>query len=150
MPIDQSYNYRKINDKLTTSGVVNEAILKTLSDSGYDLVINLLPPDNQHAILSEQQIVTAQGIEYINIPVDFDAPQVQELETFFEVMSQVGEKKIHIHCAANWRVSAFYGAYAVSNGIWTIEQANDLIRSLWSLPDYSEWVALMAPYGIEG
>ncbi|HCK32286.1 MAG TPA: hypothetical protein DHW10_01965 [Rhodospirillaceae bacterium] len=75
---------------------------------------------------------------------------MQELETFFEVMSQVGEKKIHIHCAANWRVSAFYGAYAVSNGIWTIEQANDLIRSLWSIQDYPEWVKLLVPYGIVG
>ena len=43
MSIEDAYNFRRINDRLTTSGLVSVAQLHDLRREGYDAVINLLP-----------------------------------------------------------------------------------------------------------
>ena len=73
----------------------------------------------------------SQGIEYIDIPVDFKQPRPSDFSRFSEALDRVREKKVHAHCAANYRVSAFYSLYLVSRGLWSAEQAMEFIRSVW-------------------
>ena len=44
---------------------------------------------------------------YIHIPVDFQNPTVQDFDTFCTVMEQLKDVPVHVHCIANYRVSAF-------------------------------------------
>ena len=74
MDIEASYNFRRITEKLTTSGIVQPDGLKALRAQGYEVVINLLPDTGRNAIPNERDIVESQGIEYIYIPVDFKQP----------------------------------------------------------------------------
>ena len=32
-------------------------------------------------------------------------------------------EKVHVHCAANYRVTAFYSVYALERGLWTEDEA---------------------------
>ena len=73
MTIEDSYNFRRISEQVTTSGVVSAAQLGELRGEGYDAVINLLPASNEHAVKDEARIVRDQGLDDVYIPVDFDA-----------------------------------------------------------------------------
>ena len=139
MSIEQSYNFRKVSDELTSSGVLDANGLNSLQALGYEVLIDLLPSSHQQANPEERKIVESQGVEYIHIPVDFSEPKVEELRYFYNIMDRVGGKKVHMHCAANWRVSAFYSAYAFSKGVWSERRALEFITDLWDPREYSVW-----------
>jgi protein tyrosine phosphatase (PTP) superfamily phosphohydrolase (DUF442 family) len=144
MGIEGSYNFRRINDRVTTSGVVGEKILSNLRNEGYDALINLLPGDNDYAVPGEDEIVGEQGLHYVYIPVDFAAPSQADFDAFVKAMDEMGNKTVHVHCAANFRVSAFYSLYAMRNGWWTEAQADEHIRSIWNPEQYPAWEMFIA------
>ena len=139
MSIEQAYNFCAINDAVATSGILNEDQLSELRASGYEAVINLLPRDSKYAIQNEEEIVTAQGVEYIYIPVDFSAPTEQEYAEFTGVMKCWQGRKVLVHCAANYRVSAFYAMYAYEHLGWSAARARAHIESIWQPGEYPPW-----------
>ncbi len=74
-------------------------------------MINLAMPNSENVIPEEGHIVTAHKMTYIHIPVPFDAPHIEHLKTFIEIMNGVRNKKTWIHCVVNKRVSAFLFQY---------------------------------------
>lgn len=148
MTITNSYNYRQLSVRHSSSGVVGANRLKGLAAEGYETVINLLPNNNEHAVASEQQTVETQGLNYVYIPVDWNSPSLDNYQQFTAAMQEISDQKIHIHCAANWRVSGFYGAYALSQNVWTVEQAKIHIQGLWQPSDYPQWQGLLAKLGL--
>ena len=139
MGIEASYNFRKISDRLTTSGIVRPDELNALQAQGYQVVINLLPDTSEHAVANERDVVESQGIEYVHIPVDFKQPTPSDFLKFSRTLDRVHEKTVHVHCAANYRVSAFYSLYLVSREVWSAEQAMEFIRSIWQPTEYPGW-----------
>jgi uncharacterized protein (TIGR01244 family) len=142
MSIEDSYNFRRVNDDLTTSGVVSTAQLGDLQREGYDAVINLLP-DRQNDVDDEARIVRDQGLDYVYIPVDFEQPTRADLEAFVEAMDARAGRKVHVHCAANYRVSAFYSLYALRRGLCSEEEADELLQSVWDPAEFPVWMAFM-------
>jgi len=59
----------------------------------------------------EAASVSRLGITYIHIPVDFQNPTDQNFEQFCSVMEQLKKVPVHVHCIANYRVSAFFYRY---------------------------------------
>jgi uncharacterized protein (TIGR01244 family) len=137
--IDESYNFRRINERLTTSGVVSDAQLRALHAEGYDAVINLLPDDHPQAVADEARIVRDQGLDYVHIPVNFDAPVHGDFEAFAAELDARADQELHVHCAANFRVSAFYGLYALRRGLCTEPEADALVHDLWDPAQYPVW-----------
>ena len=144
MDIQASHNFRRITNRLTTSGIVRPDGLKALRAQGYEVVVNLLPDTSEYAIPNERDAIEAQGIEYIHIPVDFKQPTSSDFLKFSEALDRVNEKKLHVHCAANYRVSAFYSLYLVSRGVWDAEQAMEFIRSIWQPTEHPGWSDFIA------
>jgi protein tyrosine phosphatase (PTP) superfamily phosphohydrolase (DUF442 family) len=142
--IEDAYNFRRIDDRVTTSGFVSEAQLGGLRDEGYDVVINLLPDDNDRAVVEERAILEAQGIEHVHIPVDFAAPTTADFERFVAAMDAHAGDTVHVHCAANYRVTAFYALYALRSGAWSQADADALVRSVWDPAEHPDWAELMA------
>ncbi len=139
MGAEQSYNFRRISENLTTSGVVGEDNLRELGAEGYQLVVNLLPNDSQYAVAGEKEIVEEQGIRYVYIPVDFSRPSLEDFSAFSAALDAAGDVKAHVHCAANFRVSAFYSLYARRAGTMTDAEAEALISSLWRPDENPGW-----------
>ena len=143
---DQIYNFREIDEKVSTSGLLNELQLSELSSSGYEMVINLLPNETEYAVKNEKEIVEAQGIEYRYIPVDFENPKEQDYYSFVNAIRSGEGKKILIHCAANFRVTAFFGIYAYEHLGWSSSKALELIASVWKPEEHSPWEMFISNY----
>ena len=50
-------------------------------------------------------------MEYLNIPVDFTNPTEADFTAFAAAMNARAGQAVHVHCAANYRVSAFMLRY---------------------------------------
>jgi len=141
--IEHSYNFRRVDQRLTTSGLATVEQLAGLRGEGYDAVINLLPDEYEHAVPDEAAIVRDQGLDYAYLPVDFEAPAHSDFEAFSHAMDEHDGQTLHVHCAANYRVSAFYGLYAVRHGLWSAADADAFVQDVWDPSDYPAWRAFI-------
>jgi uncharacterized protein (TIGR01244 family) len=142
--ISDAYNFRRISDQLTTSGLVRAANVAAIGKEGYGLLINLLPADSEWALANEDELVTSQGVRYVHIPVDFDNPLAEEFDAFATALDDAPDGKVHAHCAANYRVSAFIGLYQLARGHWTVAEADEFMADLWNPAEHSVWEAFIA------
>ncbi|NKB69153.1 MAG: phosphatase [Candidatus Latescibacteria bacterium] len=139
MPIAEAFNYHRISDQIATSGQPTAAQLRHLAQEGFVAVVNLLPVESKNALPEERSIIEEQGLEYHHIPVDFDDPTEDDFHIFAHTLDQLGDKKVLIHCAANYRVSTFYALYAVHNLQWPEGEALQLIEAVWDPIAYPPW-----------
>ena len=146
MSVQEAYNYRVVDDAISTAGLLSEEQLSELQTGGYEAVINLLPNESEYAIKSEQSIVTGQGVDYLYIPVDFKGPTEQDYSEFVQAMNSCRGKRLLIHCAANYRVSAFYAIYAYEHLGWSAAQAMEHIASIWSPEENPPWDKFISKY----
>ena len=146
MAVSDAYNFRQIDDRLSTAGVLGETQLHELAAEGYQAVINLLPEDSPYAIAAERGIVESQGLGYAYIPVDFAQPTDSDYRKFATAMQAAADKKLMVHCAANYRVSAFYAIYAVEHLDWSPGHAWDFIGATWNIEEHPVWEAFVANY----
>ena len=138
-------NFRELEESLLTAGQPNEAQLADAARQGVKVVINLaLHDDPRYSLADEAHSVRALGMDYIHIPVQFNAPSEQNLRRFFAAMDAYKGEKMLVHCAANYRVSAFVGLYRVLREGWTPDQAFEPMRSVWE-PDavWTQFIASM-------
>ena len=104
-------NYIKINENISTAGQPTEQEFEIILKEGFDVVINLALCSATNALENEDKIVTSLGMTYIHIPVDFENPLLDDLKLFLTLLSSLEGKKIFVHCAKNYRVSAFMYVY---------------------------------------
>ena len=142
--VERAFNFRVVDARVTTSGLVPRYALAELRADGIDAVVDLLPATVDHAVAGEDEIVRGQGIDYVAIPVDFDAPTHDDFAAFVRTMDGHAGRRVHVHCAANYRVSAFYALYAERSGDWTREQADAFVADLWSPAEHPPWAEFMA------
>ncbi len=102
-PID-IYAWRRLDDRLTTSGQPSEEQLIRLRALGVEHVINLGLHTHERALSDEASSVADLGITYTHIPVEFDAPTEEHFVLFCTAMEAIGEAKVHVHCIVNARV----------------------------------------------
>lgn len=125
-------NYRAVDDRLGTSGQPTEAQLADVARAGFMAVINLaLHDDPRYSLADEAGTVRSLGLDYVHIPVQFAAPKQSELLAFFDAMDACAGKKVWVHCAANYRVTAFLGLYRMIRQGWPRERAFELMDGLW-------------------
>ena len=104
-------NYVKINELISTSGQPKIEELELIANEGFEVVINLAIPTTSNALENEDKIVSSLNMSYIHIPVDFENPKVSDLKLFLNILQALGANKVWIHCAKNYRVSAFMYVY---------------------------------------
>lgn len=129
------FNFRRLGPTLATSGQPSEAQFAAVRAAGIGTVINLALADSPGALADEPGTLAALGIDYIHIPVRFDAPAEADFARFCEAMEAIGEAPVLVHCAANYRVSAFLYRYRTDRLGWTHAQARDDVLALWTPND---------------
>jgi protein tyrosine phosphatase (PTP) superfamily phosphohydrolase (DUF442 family) len=105
---DAIYNWRRLDDRITTSGQPTEPQLADIHALGVRHVINLGLHSHEKALPDEAASVSRLGMTYIHIPVDFQNPTDADFAQFCSAMEQSKEVAVHVHCIANYRVSAFF------------------------------------------
>ncbi|GAB4578983.1 MAG: hypothetical protein Fur0022_17200 [Anaerolineales bacterium] len=139
MATEDIYNYRKLNDQLSTAGQPTSAQLQSVAADGFQAVINLATYNPEHSLKDEAGLVQSLGMIYHHIPVDWQNPQESDFAAFETTLQALAGKKILIHCAANYRVTAFYGLYAMKHLGWTEAQADALRVPIWGNALYPAW-----------
>jgi protein tyrosine phosphatase (PTP) superfamily phosphohydrolase (DUF442 family) len=104
-------NFVKISDTLSTSGQPAESDFARMKALGYKTVINLALASSDNAIPTEGDIVTDLEMTYVQIPVQWQNPTIEQFALFAAVMQQQGANKVWVHCALNMRASAFIYLY---------------------------------------
>lgn len=134
-------NYIKINELISTSGQPKIEEFDLIKDEGFEVVINLALCNASNAIENEDKVVTNLGMSYFHIPVDFENTKPSDLKLFINVMQSLGANKVWVHCAKNYRVSAFmyvYHKYVLKTPFENIDLS---IFNIWN-PDKT-WQELM-------
>lgn len=108
---DSIYNWRRLDDRITTSGQPTEAQLAEISALGVRHVINLGLHSHEKALPDEAASAGNLGMTYVHIPVDFKNPTEDDFIQFCSVMTALKDVGVHVHCIANYRVSAFFYRY---------------------------------------
>ncbi len=133
--LSEIQSFRLVDDGLGTAGQPTECQFRTIREAGFDAVINLALPTSDNALANEGSIVTALGMSYVHIPVDFQAPTSQDFRAFCRVMEAFEDRRVFVHCAANMRVSAFVFLYRVLHqGVPRAEAEKDL-HAIWHPDD---------------
>ncbi len=135
-------NYVQLTEKIATSGQLTEEQFGDIAQHGYRAVINLAMPDSTGAMDNEGAIVTSHGLSYFHIPVPFDAPGKEHLAVFLKLMAALEGERVWVHCAKNYRVSAFmFHHQKWMHGLST-EEARPIIYKDWR-PD-KVWQAFLS------
>ncbi|MEQ1731627.1 MAG: protein tyrosine phosphatase family protein, partial [Vicinamibacterales bacterium] len=133
--IEDARNFRRVDETLLTSGQPDEAQLTAASQAGVEVVINLaLHDDPRYSLADERGTVEGLGMTYRHIPVQFGDPSESDLLAFFDAMEEAQGRHVLVHCAANYRVTAFLGLYRRLRHGWPVDRAFELMRTVWA-PD---------------
>lgn len=139
--------WQRLSPEVTTSGRIEDKDVARLAAIGTRHVINLALDDHPEALAGEAPKLAAAGIDYTHIPVPFDAPGEAHYRAFVEAFES-GKKPAHIHCIANWRVSAFLYRYHRERGM-AEAGARALLERQWSPeshdhPAAPKWAAFIS------
>ena len=104
-------NHIKINELISTSGQLKIEEFELIANEGFEVVINLAVPTTSNSLENEDKIVSNLNMSYIHIPVSFENPKISDLKLFLNILQSLGANKVWIHCAKNYRVSAFIYVY---------------------------------------
>jgi protein tyrosine phosphatase (PTP) superfamily phosphohydrolase (DUF442 family) len=124
-------NYLPIGPELGTAGQPGREQFALLRAAGYELVVNLAMPASAGALPDEAELVAAQGMDYVHIPVVWEAPTLADLRRFFEVLDGARRRKVFVHCALNMRVSVFVCLYRVLRLGVPLDAARATVHRIW-------------------
>ena len=116
--------------RLTTSGQPTEAQLARLRDVGVVQVVNLGPHSNKGALQDEPGTIAGLGMDYVYIPVDFEAPIQEDFDNFCQAIES-DNRRTHVHCIYNARVSAFFYRYAAEGRGGDVREAFTQMDGIW-------------------
>lgn len=105
--VENIFNYLRIDERLSSSGQPDAEQLIALKAGGISVIINLAPHSHPKSLPNETELCDDLGLTYINIPVAFDNPLEAQFQQFCAVMKRYENRKVHIHCIVNARVTAF-------------------------------------------
>src|SRR5258708_21827023 len=133
------YNFLPLSAQLLTSGMPTPEQLKSVSEAGVEVVINLALPTSEGAVPNETQLVDSLGMSYVGIPVNWDHPTRESLVEFMDTMDAHRESRILVHCQANFRATAFVTLYRILRLGWTREQAFPDMNRIWNPKQHPIW-----------
>ena len=126
--LDSIKNFLKISDELGTSGQPTAGQFSDIAEAGYEVVINI---DSATAVPEEDELVTSKGMQYIHIPVIWQAPKQSDLDFVFDILDACKGKRVFLHCAANARVSTFVYLYRISRLGVEAAEAGEKLELVW-------------------
>jgi protein tyrosine phosphatase (PTP) superfamily phosphohydrolase (DUF442 family) len=128
-------NYHRVNDRLVTGGHLLDGGTAALKVQGVKVVIDL----RDDSPSDEQERFAEQGIEWINIPVDWRDPKKADFDRFSETMREHQDDHVLVQCAANYRASAMTYLYRVVVEKVPEDEAMADLHAVWDPNDNDTW-----------
>jgi protein tyrosine phosphatase (PTP) superfamily phosphohydrolase (DUF442 family) len=120
-----------ISQTIATSGQPTKEQFSNIASTGYSLIINLATPVSTNWNPQEKTIVQSLGMEYIDIPIDWDNPTLNDFESLANLLDENSDRKIWVHCAKNMRVSAMIYLYHRLRKGYTEEASRRYLEQIW-------------------
>ena len=133
------FNYYPLPEGLGSSGQPSPTQFAAIRAAGFDVVLNLAMPTSENALAEEGRLVSETGMTYVHIPVPWEAPSPAHLKQFVAVVDAMRAQgqDVWVHCAANYRASAFVYKYLTLQHGLSPEQARTPLLTQW-LPQMDE------------
>lgn len=126
-------NFRKNTENLSSAGQPLEDEFKLISNEGFDVVVNIRPDFEMQGLFDEKQIVENLGMKYYQLPMTFNSLNSKVLFNFFNLLEELLEKKILVHCHHNIRVSVLLAFYRIIKLGWEKEKAFEELAKMVDL-----------------
>jgi uncharacterized protein (TIGR01244 family) len=110
-----------VSDRTATGGQPTILQIAALKHAGFRTIVNLRVPSEYDAA-AEEAAAKENGLDYINIPVQRDAPKAEQVDAFLKLMKEA-RPPVFIHCATANRVAAFWMIRRVLVDKWDVEDA---------------------------
>ena len=130
-PVEDVVNYREYSATLSSSGQPTRTQLDAFADAGFERVVFLAFSDHDESLANEDRVVKELGMQYAQIPVDWEAPTVSDFNMFAGLMERAPGKKTLVHCQVNFRASAFSFLYRVLYRDVPIDVAKEDLNGVW-------------------
>jgi protein tyrosine phosphatase (PTP) superfamily phosphohydrolase (DUF442 family) len=127
-------NFLQVSPGLACSGQPDESQLAKIAADGFKVVINLGLSTGKYALADEAASVIRLGLQYYQIPVIFDSPKLADLASFLVIMNKHRDNPTLVHCAVNYRASAFTGLFLFAASTLSHEELATFITQIWK-PD---------------
>lgn len=122
-------NEIQYSSHLITAGQPSEEQFRALAEAGFQRVIFLAFTDHKHAVKNEDRVARSAGLEFVHVPVAWDAPTGDDFDTFAAVMRATD--KTLVHCEVNFRASVFGFLYQVIYLGTPVDEAWSLLTHIW-------------------
>ena len=142
--IENIYNYLRLNESLSSSGMPTPEQLPAIAENGFEVVINLATSKSEGAIPNEKELVESLGVSYFNIPVEWNDPTRENLDEFMGLMEQHKDKKVLVHCQANFRATGFLTLYRILRLGWQKDDAYKDMQRIWDPAEHAVWEQFFA------
>ncbi len=120
-----------ISEFLSTSGQPAADYFSVLADEGFEMVVNLAPPQSHGSLPDEGALVAGRGLIYVNIPVDWDHPDPALFEFFGKLLDDNPTRKTLVHCQVGFRASTFTFLYRVLYLQQSADEALEAVHQVW-------------------
>jgi len=132
-------NYQLIRPGLAFGGQPSAETVERLGEMGFRTIVNLRT--EREGAPAEGEVVRAQGLDYVWVPVTAGTFSLQDVETVERVLDDPEAAPVLLHCASSNRVGAVWGAIQARQGRTRDEVESDTRTA--GLHSPSMWEALL-------
>jgi len=141
-PLETVRNFQIVDETLSSAGQIAYDQIPLLAEEGYEVVVNLAIADERRNG-QEGFLVAQNGLTYVHIPVDWERPELEDVEMFFDVMQANEGRHVFVHCFANMRASAFVYMYRTLVEGVPEEEARATMNEVWDPGEMDQWSTLI-------
>ena len=134
-------NLLRFSSTLMTSGQPTSEQMSYLLSQDIDVVINLSPADSFGSIDDEAYLVSSMGMKYVNIPVDWYEPKLEDFVFFNNLLLAQQQNRFFVHCQVNKRAAIFAALFQLVNHL---EEEQSVYKKLHSvITPEGQWEVFM-------
>jgi protein tyrosine phosphatase (PTP) superfamily phosphohydrolase (DUF442 family) len=122
----------EISPSLITSGQPSLQALAGIGTLGVQAVIYLAPDSVPDAVKNEPELLKQQGIEFVHIPIPFNAPKEEHVIAVSDALVRLKDKKVLVHCQVNMRASTMVFLHRTITLKEDPAAAYDAVSRIWS------------------
>jgi tyrosine-protein phosphatase SIW14 len=117
-------NFKIVNDRILRGGQPSDDGFKKLAERGVKTVVDLRWV-NEHSIPHEKEIVEADGMRFISVPMKgLSAPSLEQMTKVLGVLEKSDSWPVFIHCRRGAdRTGTVLACYRISHDHWENQKA---------------------------